>query len=179
MSTQTRKSDTIEEQFVAHEHQEIVQGLDRLLKVAAETDRLAVPDLVHELNAVLHWLEQSLEPHTAWEERWLHPRLDDDAANHLATSMLAFQHRQIRQRIEALRTRRDAIVAEGSHVRPRDIAPRLYGLEAVIRMHLEGEDRVVTTSWRAEATRLSKLADPGERGTGACRASLPPSGSIG
>ena len=145
MSTQTRRADTIEERFVAQEHQEIVQGLDRLLKVAEETDRLAVPDLVHELNAVLHWLEQSLEPHTAWEERWLHPRLDEYAAHRLPTSMLTFQHRQIRRRIEELRTRRDAIVAEGSHVRPRDLAARLYGLEAVIRMHLEGEDRIVAT----------------------------------
>jgi iron-sulfur cluster repair protein YtfE (RIC family) len=143
MTSRTSQADSIERRFVANEHQELMRGLGRLIDVAEECDRVAVPDLIHALNGVLHWLEQSLEPHAVWEEQWLHPRLDEFGGSHLPTSILSFQHHQIRERIEALRRRRDALVAEAHPARPRDVPGRLYGLEAVIRAHVECEDRMI------------------------------------
>jgi iron-sulfur cluster repair protein YtfE (RIC family) len=143
MNIRTSPADSIERQFVANEHQEIAHGLERLIEVAQECDRIAVPDFIHSLNAVLRWLEQSLEPHAVWEEQWLHPRLDDVSGSHLPTATLAFEHRQIRARIEALKARRDVLVAQATPSRPRDIPGRLYGLEAVIRTHLESEDHLI------------------------------------
>jgi hypothetical protein len=145
MTTRTQQADTIEQQFVVHEHREITQHLARLGEVAQASDRLSVPDFVDELNVVLHWLEATLEPHAAWEEVWLHPRLEEFAGTKLPIAMLTFQHLQIRDRIEVLKARRDAIVAQPIPSRARDLPGRLYGLEAVIRMHLECEDRLIGT----------------------------------
>lgn len=143
MNIRTSQADSIERQFVAHEHQEIARGLERLTEVADGCDRVAVADLIHGLNEVLRWLEQSLEPHAVWEEQWLHPRLDEFSGSHLPTAILSFEHRQIRARIEALKARRDDLVSQAVPSRPRDIPGRLYGLEAVIRSHLESEDRMI------------------------------------
>ncbi len=141
MVTRSMQADAVERRFLEQEHREIANGLGRITLVAEQAERFSVPDAVAELNSLLLWLETSLEPHTAWEEEWLYPRLNELAGSEWPARLLAFDHQQIRERIELLKVERDTLSHGSMPSRLRDLPVRLYGLDALIRSHIEREDR--------------------------------------
>jgi iron-sulfur cluster repair protein YtfE (RIC family) len=141
MVTRSMQADAVERRFLEREHREIAIGLGRIIDVAQQAERFSAPDVVGALNGLLQWLESSLEPHEAWEEEWLYPRLDQLAASPWPTRLLSFDHHQIRERIEALKVERDRLMHGIAPSRLRELPARLYGLDAIIRAHIEREDR--------------------------------------
>jgi iron-sulfur cluster repair protein YtfE (RIC family) len=135
------QADAVERRFLEQEHREISNGLGRIAQVAGHAERYSVPDAVTELNSLLLWLETSLEPHTAWEEEWLYPRLNELVGSPWPSKLLAFDHQQIRERIEQLKVERDTLTRGTMPSRLRDLPIRLYALDAIIRCHIEREDR--------------------------------------
>jgi iron-sulfur cluster repair protein YtfE (RIC family) len=141
MVTRSVQADAVERRFLEQEHREIANGLGRVTMVAEQAERFSVPDAVAELNGLLLWLETSLEPHAAWEEEWLYPRLNELAHSDWPARILSFDHQQIRERIEALKVERDTLSRGTMPSRLRDLPMRLYGLDALVRCHLEREER--------------------------------------
>jgi iron-sulfur cluster repair protein YtfE (RIC family) len=141
MVTERMQAGAVERRFFEQEHREIQRGVGRITEVAAQAERFSAPDLVAALDDLIRWLESSLEPHGAWEEQWLYPRLDQLAGSGWPGRLLSFDHWQIRERIDALKIERDNLAHGTTHARLRDLPGHLYGLDAVIRCHLEREER--------------------------------------
>ena len=87
------------------------------------------------------WLDHVLEPHIAWEETWLYPQIDTRTGTPWATRAARFDHQQIREM--ASRLRADQILLNGhpSGDQHADCRCHLFGLEALLRAHIEREER--------------------------------------
>jgi hemerythrin-like domain-containing protein len=141
MVTRSVEADAVERRFLVQEHREIAHGLACVPELAGQLGRLPSADLAWMLGGVIRWLETSLAPHAAWEEAWLYPRLEQLTGSPWPGRLLSFHHDQIRERIEALKAEHDRL-AQGTAVAPtHELPAMLFGLEALIRAHLECEDR--------------------------------------
>ena len=127
--------------FADHEHRDLVGGLNRIHEAACEVGRAPTPRLLDHVLSVIHWIEQVLEPHVAWEEAWLFPEIDARAGTPWATRSARFDHGQIRAMTSLVRADRRALVAGGSAERNAHLSCHLFGLEALVRAHLEREER--------------------------------------
>ena len=142
MNARSVGADAVERRFLVQEHREIVTGLARIEETASNVGRLAGVDLAWHLGSLTRWLESVFEPHSSWEEAWLYPRLEQLTGNQWLSRVLSFDHEQIRERIEGLKAQRDRL-ADGTSptaLRPALLAA-LFGLDAVVRAHLEREER--------------------------------------
>jgi iron-sulfur cluster repair protein YtfE (RIC family) len=127
--------------FIEHEHRELVRGINRVHEVACEVGRRASPELsVHVLD-VLRWFDTTLEPHMAWEEAMLYPEIDDRAGTPWATRATRFDHEQIREMAARLRAGQHALAHPAGTEPAVDLRCRLFGLEALVRAHVEREER--------------------------------------
>lgn len=129
--------------FTEHEHLDLARGIDRIHEAARSVGQLAGAGSVLQVRDVLDWFDRDLVPHLAWEETWLYPRIDLIAGTAWATRGLRFDHGQLRSVIDGLRTdERDAV---HDHTRSVDerLRCRLFALEALVRAHLEREERLL------------------------------------
>jgi hypothetical protein len=126
--------------FAEHEHRDLERGINRIHDVACETGHRPTPELSVDVLSVLDWLAGTLEPHFAWEEGWLYPEIDGRTGTPWATRASRFDHQQIRQMADELRSdqARLASRAPGDNEQTRC---HLFGLEALVRAHLEREER--------------------------------------
>ena len=133
---------TAERTFVEHEHRELVPGLNRIHAFACSVGSVPAMELSRELREVMAWVDGVLRPHAAWEESWLYPELDARAGTPWATRLFQFEHGQIRDmtsRLDEDHTR----LFEFGHVGmdASSIRCHLFGLEALLRAHVEREER--------------------------------------
>ena len=128
--------------FAEHEHLDLARGIDRIHDVASVVGTLPNAELSTRVLGVLRWLDGTLGPHIAWEERWLFPELDARAGQPTTTLAARLEHRQIRELVARLR-------ADLERLDHRDVARDLKAatgsdlirLEALIRAHLRREER--------------------------------------
>lgn len=127
--------------FAEHEHRDLARGIDRIHDVASEIGHRPTSELSVRVLDVLRWLDGTLEPHIAWEEAWLYPEIDARVGTPWATRGARFDHRQIRDM--AARLRADHHVQSGSHAGNlhAEALWHLFWLEALLRAHLEREER--------------------------------------
>jgi len=125
--------------FFGHEHEELIAGIDRLHEVAWDLPGLSAPETSRRLCGVLHWVEETLQPHMAWEEQWLLPTIDDRAPTRWATSLVRFDHRQIAKQTELLRMDRSHLEHGRSGDAVTAVRCDLFGLEALLRADIERE----------------------------------------
>jgi hemerythrin-like domain-containing protein len=151
MGTVTDVADAVERRFVAQEHREIGRGIGRISEVAALAGSLAGRDLASSLRALLRWLETSLTPHIAWEEQWLYPKLEERTGGDQLTRLLTYEHGQIKRAICALELHLDGLRHEPTHGQLIQLRADLYGLDALIRAHLEREERFLLPALEVEA----------------------------
>jgi hemerythrin-like domain-containing protein len=133
---------TAERTFVEHEHRELVPGLSKIHEVACSVGSIPAIDLSRALREVMAWVDGVLRPHTAWEEQWLYPELDRRAGTRWATRLFQFEHGQIRDmtsRLDDDHTRLFEFGHIGADV--ASIRCHLFGLEALLRAHVEREER--------------------------------------
>jgi hemerythrin-like domain-containing protein len=132
-----------EHSFIHHEHGELSSGIERLGRLAARVGKLRGVDLADEVLVVLRWLEDVLMPHAAWEDLVVYDRIDEIAGTAWATTLMRFEHAQIRRHIDLLAGDYRRVHAEQTAERLDELRARLYGLEALLRAHLEREDAVL------------------------------------
>jgi iron-sulfur cluster repair protein YtfE (RIC family) len=126
--------------FVDHEHEELAAGINRIHEVACELPGLAAGERSTSVSSVLRWVHETLQPHMAWEERWLFPTIDDRAQTRWATRLVRFDHRQITNQAERLRTHGSHLEGGPSGEAIAEVRCDLLGLEALLRANLEREE---------------------------------------
>jgi hemerythrin-like domain-containing protein len=133
---------TVERDFLEHEHRELVPGLNRIHDVACSVGSIPTIELSRALREVMAWIDHVLRPHTAWEEGWLYPELDVRAGTPWATRLLQFEHRQIRDMTSRVDEDHTRLFAVGRiEVEASSVRCHLFGLEALLRAHVEREER--------------------------------------
>jgi iron-sulfur cluster repair protein YtfE (RIC family) len=127
--------------FIEHEHLDLIRGINRIHEVASEIGTHAAPELSAHVLGVLRWMESMLEPHMAWEEAMLYPEIDRRAGTRWATRVARFDHHQIRDIAARLRNDQHELARRAGPDLHTDIRFDLAGLEALLRAHLEREER--------------------------------------
>ena len=126
--------------FADHEHRDLVRGLNRIHDVACGIGSDAAPELAIHVLDVLQWLDTTLEPHLAWEDRWLYPEIDAHAGTPWATRAARFDHHQVRTMTDRIRSDR-ALLRDSIGMGHEELRCHLFGLEALLRAHIEREER--------------------------------------
>jgi iron-sulfur cluster repair protein YtfE (RIC family) len=136
--------------FTEHEHRDLARGINRIHELACGIGKRATPVVAADLLSILRWLETTLEPHIAWEEGWLYPEIDGRLGTPWATRAARFDHHQIREVSERLRADQhllgnpaaDSPAADrGSVDHSAETRCHLFSLEALLRAHIEREER--------------------------------------
>lgn len=127
--------------FAEHEHRDLVTGINHVHDVACAIGRTATPDLRGDVLGVLRWLDAVLEPHIAWEEGWLYPEVDRRVGTPWATRAARFDHGQVRDLAARIRSDREALGTSPELDRHAELRCHLFGLEAMLRAHIEREER--------------------------------------
>lgn len=139
--SQTRHTTTPEHAFAAHEHLEIVQGLDRMRDLARFRGSIASPEMSAGFREVVGWIENVLEPHAAWEDAWLYAEIDARAGTPWATRVMGFEHHQIRELAAQLGREVKRLPIDHGVELGMDVRALLIGLETLVRAHIEREMR--------------------------------------
>jgi iron-sulfur cluster repair protein YtfE (RIC family) len=127
--------------FAEHEHRDLTRGIDRVHDLACEIGGRSLPELSLEVREVLGWLDRALEPHIAWEEGWLYPEIDARLGTMWATRAARFDHQQVRGMAARLRKDESTMHSGLSGDLQADTRCHLFSLEALLRAHIEREER--------------------------------------
>jgi hemerythrin-like domain-containing protein len=118
-------------------HEEFRAWTDELraaARILPELDSASRFALVADLVA---YLQEKVEPHTHVDEQVLYPGAAQRMGSPLATAAMAYDHLAIRAWI--------AKIAEADEQDVATLQELLYGLDALIRVHLWKEDELVLT----------------------------------
>jgi hypothetical protein len=127
--------------FAEHEHRELLPGIDRIHDVACSAGTVATPKLSIGLVGVMRWVEGVLQPHEAWEETSLYPELDRRAGTPWATKLMQFEHQQLRELTSRLHRDHERLNQLHGLDVFQEVRCHLFGLEAILRAHVEREER--------------------------------------
>jgi hypothetical protein len=127
--------------FAEHEHRDLIRGINRIHDVACEIGRRPAFELSTHIVGVLGWHDSVLAPHIRWEESWLYPQIDRLTGTPWATRSARFDHQQIREAATKVRMDERALAAAGGLDVQADVRCHLFGLEALLRAHVEREER--------------------------------------
>ena len=115
-------------------HAEIGEQTEALRLAAARMPGLSLEERRATLDELLEFLHGDVEPHTRYDERYLYPEVAARLGAPLATASMNYDHMAIRQWI-----------AELAETDPSDAAKLqelLYGLDAIIRVHIWKENEL-------------------------------------
>jgi iron-sulfur cluster repair protein YtfE (RIC family) len=126
--------------FAEGQHHELIRGINRIHDVGCEFGHRPTPDLAIEILAVLDWLRGVLEPHMAWEEASLYPEIDRRAGSTWATCAPRLEHHRLRELTARLQADRTLLAAGSQRDRHCAALSDLFGLEALLRAHIEVEE---------------------------------------
>ena len=146
--------------FAEHEHRELARGIDRIHDVACQIGGCVSPDLSVRILDVLDWLDRELEPHVSWEESWLYPEIDSRTGTPWATRAARFDHHQIRGMAARLRADQQLLHQDGAPGRLVELRCDLFGLEALLRAHIEREGRYLIPLLAEDASGAPPVALP-------------------
>ena len=132
--------------FAEHEHLDLVRGINGIHDVAWEIGQVATPILSANVIRILEWVDRTLEPHMAWEEGWLYPDLDARARTPWATRTARFDHQLIREIVGEIRADQHALRTHDQIDRHGRLRYYLFGLETLLRAHIEREERFLLPS---------------------------------
>jgi iron-sulfur cluster repair protein YtfE (RIC family) len=99
------------------------------------------PEQSVQVLGVLDWLDRELEPHIAWEESWLYPEIDARTGTPWATRAARFDHGQIRDVATRLRADKQVLQQDRATDRLAEMRCHLFALEALVRAHIDREER--------------------------------------
>ena len=116
-------------------HDEFRAWTSELRSAARRMPELAVPERFALLADIVAFLQEKVEPHTRVDEQVLYPQAAARMGSPLATAAMAYDHLAIRAWIAKLAEADDQDVAT--------LQELLYGLDALIRVHLWKEDELM------------------------------------
>jgi hemerythrin-like domain-containing protein len=129
--------------FTEHEHRDLVRGINRIHEVACEIGGRSTAELSLHVLEILRWVDTTLEPHIAWEESWLYPEIDARIGTPWATRAARFDHWQVREMAARLRADQHLFGSREAAEQQAETRCHLFGLEALIRAHIEREERLI------------------------------------
>lgn len=141
-----------EEAFAMQEHRELLPWIERIHDVGCAIGHSAAGELAVSLHRVLVWLQGDLQAHAAWEEAWLYPEIDARAGTPWATRTMRFEHERIRAAVRRLAAEQSRLGHELTASQASELACHVFGLEAVLRAHLECEECVLLPLLQDAAT---------------------------
>jgi len=111
--------------------------LPEIGSLRAAADAVGTPAGEEAFERACRLLERHLLPHLEAEEAALYPTIDRLSGPH-ATATMWHDHDEIRRRVAELRTLRRGSGASAKN----DLRAALYGLEAVVRLHVTKEEEL-------------------------------------
>lgn len=129
--------------FSEHEHRELARGLNQLHATACGVGVTPAPETLQHVGHALAWFTREVEPHLAWEESWLFPRIEELAGTPWATRPARFDHQQIREVAAGLQRQEHSPAARITPATQADLRCALFSLEALLRAHIEREERFI------------------------------------
>jgi hemerythrin-like domain-containing protein len=136
-----RGGTTAEHAFAEHEHFDLAPGIERLHAVARAVGSIAPADWLASVLGVIDWIETILRPHAAWEDAWLYPEIARRAGSPWATKLMTFEHQQILEIAQRLDIDREFLRGTPDRDEMVELRGRLFALEALLRAHIEREER--------------------------------------
>ena len=125
--------------FAEQEHQALAKGLNRVHELACAVGLESSRQVSSDVFDVLTWIDRTLEPHLAWEDRWLYPEIERRIGTAWATRSAVFDHGQVRACADRLRRDR-SMLPPNPHDARNVLRKDLFGLETLVRAHLEREE---------------------------------------
>jgi hemerythrin-like domain-containing protein len=120
--------------YFATKHAELRDWTARLRDVARSLPQLEAPERVAAVADLVAFLEDRVEPHTRIDEAVLYPTAESRSGSPLASASMAYDHLAIRYWIARL--------ADADENDVDLLQELLYGLDALIRVHLWKEDEL-------------------------------------
>jgi hypothetical protein len=124
-------------------HERLLERTSELARLAAEAPGLTAPERADRLARLVEFLRAEVEPHTQLDERLLYAEVAARMRAPLATASMSYDHLAIRRFAAAL-----------AEVDPDDLArlqQLLYGLDAILRVHVWKENELYLRGLEAEA----------------------------
>jgi hemerythrin-like domain-containing protein len=149
--SEIRQGMVSERDFAAHEHRDLMPGIHRIHETGCLVGHVTVGDLAVAVHRVVSWADHELAEHAAWEEKWLYPELDRRAESCWATRMLRFEHQQIRDLVRRIDAEEVLLAHELSRDDANKLRSDLFGLESLLRAHMEREEKVIAPVLEGEA----------------------------
>jgi iron-sulfur cluster repair protein YtfE (RIC family) len=118
-------------------HTSLREQIAILCETARELPKLSARERSDRRGELLTFLRTVIEPHTRIDERILYPEIAFRLGDALATASMSYDHLAIRNWI-------DKIEAAGVD-EPEELQELLYGLDALIRVHLWKENELYLT----------------------------------
>ena len=118
-------------------HDEFRAWTSELRSAARRMPELAASERFALLADIVAFLQEKVEPHTRVDEQVLYPQAAARMGSPLATAAMAYDHLAIRAWIAKLAEADDEDVAT--------LQELLYGLDALIRVHLWKEDELMVS----------------------------------
>lgn len=127
--------------YFADKHEEFRAWTDRLRAAARTLPGLERGERLTLLADLIAFLQEKIEPHTRIDEAVLYPTAETRSGSPLASASMAYDHLAIRSWIAKL--------AEADEDDVETLQELLYGLDALIRVHLWKEDELFVKPLRS------------------------------
>ena len=137
--------------FAEHEHQDLARGIDLVHDAACDVGQVPSVATALAMRDIIAWFEFQLRPHLAWEERWLYPRIERITGTPWSTRAARFGHGQLVASLEGIQGEELEALHGMSHELRRAIRCSLFSLEALVRAHVEQEERLLLPVLSEEA----------------------------
>ena len=141
MTAATATSSDALRAFVQHEHADLHAGIDRIHETACEIASIPADRVSARITGIVGWTERTLKPHMTWEETWLLPEVERRAETPWLARLVRFDHHQIARRAEALGADATRLAHGPESSATSEARCDLFALEALLRAHLEREER--------------------------------------
>ena len=129
--------------MLPHEHHDLTRGVDLIHDAACDVGQVPSVMTALAIRDIVSWFEFQLRPHLAWEESWLYPRIERFTGTPWSTRAARFDHSQLIAALERVQAEElEALHGMGTE-RQAAIRCRLFALEALVRAHLELEERLL------------------------------------
>ncbi len=130
-------------QPLREEHKELMPQIEMLREVADTIGTIPMDTLMQRVSGASTFLEHHLIPHAQAEEKVLYPAVGKCMGTPLATATMSRDHVEIGRLTEELASLKTHISGTRvSGTQENDLRRVLYGLYAIIKLHLAKEEEV-------------------------------------
>ena len=129
--------------FSEHEHRDLARGIDRIHEAGCTIGTRPSVQTLLAIRDVLRWAGTVLEPHLTWEEQWLYPRIEQLTGTPWSTRPARYDHGQVRELIQRLQDEELLATHELTGPVAAELRCRLFSFEALVRAHIEREERLL------------------------------------